>query len=268
MRGFITAITSHPMKKATVLPLVLFLLCKVITTHASNSTTFAYSQVDCAEVKGQGENGVPAYSMEGNTDTGVTLTISGATNGVQNVPNVNSGEHWRSNDLCYKAVTTLKLDGVTEVTFGTFRDLKRLKTVQSDSLSTIGDYAFASTGVTTLNIPNVIKIGKGAFEYCTDLTDVSIVFGRKLDNVGDYAFQGTSITKVEVADGEGSTLTGFEIGVFKDCVKLVSFSYASTSNIHMTVTSSLFEGCQQLSEMGQFVILDIEARGFFGCLHH
>ena len=136
-------------------------------------------------------------------DTDVTLTISGATNGVQNVPNVNSGEHWRSNDLCYKAVTTLKLDGVTEVAFGTFRDLKRLKTVQSDSLSTIGDYAFASTGVTTLNIPNVIMIGIGAFQYCRDPTDL------KLDTVSEYAFQGMIITKGYVADDEGSTLTMF-----------------------------------------------------------
>ena len=67
--------------------------CSLFVRRLKNNTRHSGCKArqwwDCAGVTGPGRCGVTAYSVDDNTDTGVTLTISGTSNGVQNVPNVN-----------------------------------------------------------------------------------------------------------------------------------------------------------------------------------
>jgi hypothetical protein len=72
--------------------------------------------------------------------------------------------------------------GLTSVTIG-------------DSVKSIEDYAFSSTGLTSVTIGDSVKsIGESAFERCTGLTSVTI--GDSVKSIEDYAFQACPIPEV------------------------------------------------------------------------
>ncbi len=60
-------------------------------------------------------------------------------------------------------------------------------TISNLSVSSIGDWAFYSTGVINVTIPNTVSnIGAGAFFDCASLTNVTL--GDNLASIGDWAF--------------------------------------------------------------------------------
>ena len=113
---------------------------------------------------------------------------------------------------------------VTGIGYGAFRNCSKLKTITFNRRSTlehIGEYAFASTGFSNIELPATVEtIGKNAFAgssitkisvpekvteiadrtfyNCTSLTEVSLPAG--LLTIGKAAFQGSAIKDIVVPD--------------------------------------------------------------------
>lgn len=113
---------------------------------------------------------------------------------------------------------------VTGIGYGAFRNCSNLKTITFNRRSTlehIGEYAFASTGFSNIELPATVEtIGKNAFEAssitkisvpekvtaiadqtfynCRSLTEVSLPAG--LLSIGKAAFQGSAIKDIVVPD--------------------------------------------------------------------
>ena len=70
----------------------------------------------------------------------------------------------------------------------------------SNSVTSIGDYAFSYSGLTSVTIPNsVTSIGKYAFYYCQSLTSVTIP--NSVTSIGNNAFMDCSgLTSVHISD--------------------------------------------------------------------
>jgi len=64
-------------------------------------------------------------------------------------------------------------------------------------LTVIGDSAFASAGLTSINLPpTLIQVGQSAFSYLSKVTKVE--FPDSLTSIGSGAFSGTSLTSLYV----------------------------------------------------------------------
>lgn len=84
---------------------------------------------------------------------------------------------------------------VTEIAAGAFKNVDNLKSVTfaGNQLVTIGDWAFAGTGITEIAIPaGVTSIGTGAFSGCKNLSNVSFV-GDKVTQIGQSAFANCTV---------------------------------------------------------------------------
>lgn len=113
-------------------------------------------------------------------------------------------------------------------------------TIIPSSVKSIGEYAFATSGLTSITIPNTITaIGKNAFYDCSDLTQVDC--RANISTIPESAFQNcTSLTSI--------LFNGylFEIGktVFKGCTSLQTINLKSTI---MKIAEGAFSGCTSLA---------------------
>ena len=77
------------------------------------------------------------------------------------------------------ALTTLAASGVTEIGADAFRGCTALASVAS-SATTLGDYAFAQSGVTAADISGAVSLGEGTFAGCESLSSVTVAAGATL----------------------------------------------------------------------------------------
>ncbi len=99
------------------------------------------------------------------------------------------------------------------------------------SVTTIGERAFADTGLTSITIPegvtvisqymlqncanletvqilgNVTEIGDGAFKYCASLKEFEIP--STVTTIGDYAFEGSGLISITIPEGGELVVEGF-----------------------------------------------------------
>ncbi len=153
-----------------------------------------------------------------------------------------------------------------------------------DSVTSIGNYAFAGCAYTTITLPdNITSIGKGAFSVCSSLTSItipnsvtsigdkafhscrsltSITIGNGVTSIGDEAFvYCTSLTSITIPDG----VTSIGAGAFRYCESLTS---VTIGNSVTSIGSSAFYGCTSLTSI---VIPDsvtsIGDEAFYDCDH-
>lgn len=126
-------------------------------------------------------------------------------------------------------------------------------------VTSIGDRAFASSGITTVTIPNsVLSIGSWVFEYCGSLTNVTI--GTNVTGIGDDAFFScSSLTSVTIPNG----VTSIGNAAFLGCSRLVSMAIP---NSVIRIGDSLFANCLSLTNVTiPNSVTSIGNYSFIGC---
>ena len=126
-------------------------------------------------------------------------------------------------------------------------------------VTSIGDYAFNSTGLTSITIPDsVTSIGYGAFELCSGLTSVTI--GNGVTSIGDSAFQNCrGLTSITIPN----SVTSIGNQAFYNCTSLTSITIG---NGVTSIGRSAFLGCSGLTSVtiGSGVT-SIVSKAFYNC---
>lgn len=110
------------------------------------------------------------------------------------------------------------------------------------SVTAIGSYAFAGTGLTAVTVPGGAKtIEEGAFYSCRSLTDVTIAPG--VTAIGDSVFYNcTALLEVSIP----STVTAIGESAFFNCTELTQVSLSANLQ---TLGKSAFRYCSALTEI-------------------
>ena len=94
---------------------------------------------------------------------------------------------------------------VTSIGNDAFYHNTNLKSVTFESgsqLTSIGEWAFAWSGLESITIPSsVTSIGQYAFYHCTNLTNVAFENGSGLKTIGESAFENTNLASITIPSG-------------------------------------------------------------------
>ena len=154
-------------------------------------------------------------------------------------------------------------DGVETIEKQAFVACTVLENVQfNENLKTIGNAAFAWTGVKSITIPdNTTTIGSGCFYECGQLEEV--VIGKNIDAIESSTFyrckalKRVLLSNVVSIDEYAFCQTGLETIEFPDTLKYVGeAAFASSSLIKVDIPKSVqsignraFEGCESLKDV-------------------
>ena len=132
-------------------------------------------------------------------------------------------------------------DGVTSIGYEAFYNNKNLTMVELPaSLKKIDDVAFASSSLTSINIPeNVEKIGYATFKYCTNLTSIKIPDGVTYTDSEVFACC-NSLKTATIGNG----VTEIQNQVFLNCSSLTTVNFG---NQVRSIDYDAFVGCEALT---------------------
>ena len=137
-------------------------------------------------------------------------------------------------------------DTVTTISSQAFKDTRPLPDglTLPNSVTTIGDHAFYSSGLKSITIPNsVTSLGEYAFQYCTGLTSVTFEKGCQLTSLGKNVFYGcSSLTSIAIPD----SVTEIGIQAFYSCTALESVTFSENSQLK-SIGSVAFSSCTSLA---------------------
>ena len=110
------------------------------------------------------------------------------------------------------------------------------------SVTSIGDYAFQMSSITSITIPNsVTSIGKQAFYLCESLTSITIP--NSVTNISKKAFESCSgLTSVNIPN----SLKWIEKGTFAGCKNLTSITIPNSVTL---IGKEAFESCSGLTSL-------------------
>lgn len=130
---------------------------------------------------------------------------------------------------CFEDCTSLnnvELPPTVSIGEYSFRNCSSLEELVAHTVSNIGTYAFARSGIRSFKADGVSRLGKHAFEYCNNLTEVELTGTLKL--VDEYAFSECSeMTKVKLPD----TVTKLNASSFTRCGSKNGFDMAMPENL-------------------------------------
>jgi hypothetical protein len=121
-----------------------------------------------------------------------------------------------------------------------------------ESVTTIGDYAFASCAkLTSVTIPeSVTSIGYEAFPYCTNLNAITIdALNASFSSVNGVLFDKSQTTLIQYPGGKGGSytipdsVTGLGVGAFAGCTRLTGVTIPDSLT---TIEDHAFAGCYSL----------------------
>ncbi|MBR1878040.1 MAG: leucine-rich repeat domain-containing protein [Paludibacteraceae bacterium] len=149
---------------------------------------------------------------------------------------------------------------VTRINSNTFHECKNLLTVIiPNSVTSIGEFAFAGSFLNSITIPNsVTDMGGYTFYDCSNL--VSVVIGNGITSIGGSSFSGCSnLTSVTIPNSVTS-IGGY---AFFNCVHLTSVTIPNSLTV---IASSLFASCTSLTSIElPNTITAIGSDAFRGC---
>lgn len=145
----------------------------------------------------------------------------------------------------YEGVVTIP-HGVRFIAPGTFEECSSItKVVLPPSCTELQAWAFAvCTGLKTIEMPGVSKIGNGAFEVCSSLESIVIPEGQ--DIIGEATFAGCeSLTRITIP----SSVTQIGIGAFDGCTGLTSVTFANGCPLLTHIGEGAFAMCSSLTSI-------------------
>lgn len=208
--------------------------------------------------KGQ-MNTAPAYTMLTSVDLG----------GVTKIEEHAFTQAFTDSISCNEKVTvTIPASCTSMGNYAFYKNTRLEKVVLSDSVPTIGTYAFAeSTGLTTVGFGKVKEIGNYAFYKCSDLVFKTgyqlpdtlekigstafseaaslgpVVFGPALTSIGSNAFNKAGLTSVDFE--KAAKLEKIENGAFSNNNSLGVFTLKGTK---VSEIGTILQGCLSLTK--------------------
>ena len=181
------------------------------------------------------------------------FTVSAAQNETQSVC---------SNDFDYDVLS----DGTIEITgyYGSYTECTIPSTINGYKVTRIGDFAFSSSSLTSVDIPNTVtsigeyafcmseliiiyipdsvtEIGDSAFSLCESLKEIAL--GKNLKTIGNRAFECcTELTSISLPSG----LTALGEYAFDCCSNLKSITIPDTVT---SLGDGVFLSCESLSSV-------------------
>ena len=123
-----------------------------------------------------------------------------------------------------------------------FGGCSNLTTIDLPTSVTEITYAFDYSGITEIVIPASVDVVSG-FAYCTNLTTVTFEDGSNAKKIGRNAFEGcTNLTSFNIPEG----VETIENGAFSGCSSLTSIEIPSSVK---TIESAVFGACRSLKEI-------------------
>ena len=171
-------------------------------------------------------------------------------------------------------LTTIRVAG-GNILYGAFYGCESIKTIEiDDSITSIGHYAFAYSGISSLELPsNLVSDGLGQFVIagCEDLTELTIVGSsifKSVDNciikgttivlgcsssviptdqstaktIGAYAFAGATLSAILIPDN----ITRIYEYAFADCISAKTLNFGSGLT---TIGNYAFRACESLTQV-------------------
>ena len=142
--------------------------------------------------------------------------------------------------------TVLIEDGSKLKTIGTyaFQNSARLESINlQEGLTTISDYAFYGTGLTSIVIPASVKtIGPYAFAYATKLKEAIFAYGTTISSLPNYVFTDSGLTKIVIP----SSVTSIGNYAFRNCLNLKEIVIPNSVT---TVGTGILKGALNVEEI-------------------
>ncbi len=203
---------------------------------------------------------VTAHDIAVENSDGVTIYYNWINDNTE--LSVTSGDGYSGNVVIPKLVSYGGATySVTEIGQGAFSDCTSLTSISlPSSLTSIGDWAFSNTGISSVSIPEGITDIKGrVFNSCQNL--ISIVFPSSLKYIGEYAFAGcASLSKINLP--ESLETIGKES--FSYCPLIKNVTIPASVNI---IGEGVFMNCNELESvtMKNANPADIASNTFSNC---
>lgn len=200
-----------------LLALCMMLTLLPVTAFAEGGTIIASGKFGA-----QGDNLTWTLDSEG------TLTISG-----EGMMGNEGSVPWTKSDIKKVVIE----DGVTSIGYDTFANCSSLTTISIPrSVTSIGAYAFYSSGLTNLAIPSgVISIDQYAFWGCTRLSKVEIP--SSVTSIANDAFYGcSSLSSIAIP----SSVTSIGSNTFANCSSLSKIDVDSNNPSYASLDGVLY----------------------------
>lgn len=152
------------------------------------------------------------------------------------------------------------LENLNESCFCECVSLEFLEFSVNSNLKNIGDYAFHSASLQTIDFPaSVTTTGMFSFHYCSKLTTVSF---KNIETIGKGTFHSCEgLCSVNI---EGSTLKTIGEGSFYSCAKLNEINFQSNSILE-SIGKCAFQNCVALKSFNFQNVKFIGELSFYGC---
>lgn len=118
--------------------------------------------------------------------------------------------------------------GINHIPTAAFAGCKSLTNFDTEGVKTVGNTAFANSGLKSVNFATITDTGALAFAGCEDLTNISNI-NTSLLVKWKVAAQQYNLRKQSKIDSE--TVISLHLGVFADCPKLQSLELTDTDKV-------------------------------------